>query len=127
MVTENIYFRQQYDFLLNDFIMWLILIQKNTYCLWIETEKYREYKFYDNIGELAIRFFDIIAMTPREALGLYCGHFAQLNIDTAIYTLLFTLQSCYKPLGIPQMVTKSQKLHISSHDGLQKFHNINFG
>ena len=70
--------------------------------------------------------FDIIAMTPRETLWLCCVHIAQLMTHPAIYTTPFTLQLCYKPLGILQRVTKSQKVHISSHDGLQKLHNINF-
>ena len=56
-------------------------------------------------------------MTPRGTLGLCCVHIAQLMTHPAIYTLPFTLQLCYKRL---QMVTKSQKVHISSHDGLQK-------
>ena len=69
--------------------------------------------------------FDIIAMTPRGTLGLCCVHIAQLMTHLAIYTLPFTLQLCYKPLGILQRVTKSQKVHISSHDVLQKkLHNI---
>ena len=69
--------------------------------------------------------FDIIAMIPRGTLGLCCVHTAQLMTNPAIYTLPFTLQLCYKPLGILQRVTKSQKVHISSHDGLEKLHNIN--
>ena len=70
--------------------------------------------------------FDIIAMTPRGTLGLCCVHIAQLMTYSAIYTLPFTLELCYKPLGILQRVAKSQKVHISSHDKLQKLHNINF-
>ena len=70
--------------------------------------------------------FDIIAMTPRGTLGLCCAYIAQLMTHPAIYTLPFALQLCYKPLGILQRVTKSQKVHISSHDELQKLHNINF-
>ena len=70
--------------------------------------------------------FDIIAMTPRGTPGLCCVHIAQLMTHPAIYTILFTLQLCYKPLGILQRVTKSQKVHISSHDGLKKLRNINF-
>ena len=65
-------------------------------------------------------------MTPRGTLGLSCVHIAQLMTHPAIYTTPFTLQLCYKPLGILQRVTKSQKVHISNHDGLQKLHNINF-
>ena len=70
--------------------------------------------------------FDIIAMTPRGTLGLCCVHIAQLVTHPAVYTLPFTLQLCYKPLGILQRVTKSQKVHISSHDELQKLRKINF-
>ena len=70
--------------------------------------------------------FDIIAMTPRGTLGLCCVHIAQLMTHVAIYTLPFTLQLCYKFPGILQRVTKSQKVHISNHDVLQKLHNINF-
>ena len=55
-----------------------------------------------------------------------CVHIAQLMTHPAMYTIPFTLQLCYKPLGILQRVTKSQKVHISSHDGLKKLHNINF-
>ena len=65
-------------------------------------------------------------MTPRGILGLYCVHIAQLMTHPAIYTTPFTLQLCYKPLGILQRVTKSQKVHISDHDGLENLHNINF-
>ena len=57
-------------------------------------------------------------MTPRGTFGLCCVYVAQLMTHTAIYTLPFTLQLCYKPLGILQRVTKSQKVHISSHDQL---------
>ena len=60
-------------------------------------------------------------MTPRGTLGLCCVHIAQLMTHPAVYTLPFTLQLCYKPPGKLQRVTKSQKVHISSHDGLQNF------
>ena len=65
--------------------------------------------------------FDIIAMTPRGTLGLCCVHIAQLMIHLVVYTLPFTLQLCYKPLGILQRENNSQKVHISSHDGLPNF------
>ena len=70
--------------------------------------------------------FDIIAMTPRGTLGLCCVRIAQLMTHPAVYTLPFTLQLCYRSLGILQTVTKSHKVHISSHDILQKLHNIDF-
>ena len=57
-------------------------------------------------------------MTPRGTLGLCCVYIAQLMTHTTVYTLLFTLQLCYKPLGILQRVTKSQRVHISSHNRL---------
>ena len=70
--------------------------------------------------------FDITVLTPKGTLGSCCARIAQLMTHPAIYTLPFTLQLRYKPLGILQRVTKSQKVHISSHDKLQKLHNINF-
>ena len=77
------------------------------------------------LGHCQKQPFDIIAMTPRGTLGLCCVHIPQLLTHAAIYTLPFTLQLCYKPLGILQRVTKSQKVHILSHDVLQKLHNTN--
>ena len=66
-------------------------------------------------------------MTPRGTLGLCCVDIARLMTHPAIYTLLFTLNLYYKPLGILQRVTKSQKVHISSHDELKILHNISLG
>ena len=65
--------------------------------------------------------FDIIAMTPKGTLGLCCVQIAKLMTHPAVYTLPFTLKLCYKLPGILQRVTKSEKVHISSHDGLQNF------
>ena len=62
--------------------------------------------------------FDIITVTPTGTLGLCCVYIAQLMTHTAIYTLPFTLQLCYKLLGILQQVTKSQRVHISSYNRL---------
>ena len=53
-----------------------------------------------------------------------CVHIALLMSHPVIYTLPFTLQLYYKPLGILQGVTKTQKVQISSHDGLQKLHSM---
>ena len=39
-------------------------------------------------------------MTPRGTLALFCVHIAQLMTHPAVYTLPFTLQLCYKPLGL---------------------------
>ena len=57
---------------------------------------------------------------------LCCVRIDQLITYPPVYTLLFTLQLCYKPLGVLQRVTKSQKAHISSHDRLQNFLRSNF-
>ena len=67
----------------------------------------------------------MITVTPRGTLDLCCVQIAQLMTHPAIYTTPFNLQLCYKPLGMLQKVTKSQKVHISNHDGLEKLHNIN--
>ena len=64
-------------------------------------------------------------MTQRGTLGLCCVHIAQLMIHPAIYTIPFTLHLSYKPLAILQRITQSQKVHVLSHDGLQKLNNIN--
>ena len=40
---------------------------------------------------------------------------------SAIYTLPFTFQLCYKPLGILQGITKSHKVHLTSDDGFPNF------
>ena len=97
------------------------------HCWWIGIKKSPKHKLNDNTGDLSKTPFDIIAMTPRGTLGLCCVHIAQLMTHPAIYTLPFTLQLCYKPLGILQRVTKSQKIHISSHDVLQKSHTCGGG
>ena len=64
-------------------------------------------------------------MTSRGTLGLCCVHIAQLMTHLAIYTVTFTLQLFYKPPGIMQNSNKSQKVYISSRDGLQTLHTIN--
>ena len=45
-------------------------------------------------------------------------HIAILITYAPAYTLPFTLQLCYKPLGTLYRVTKSQKFQISGHDVL---------
>ena len=65
-------------------------------------------------------------MTPRGTLALRCVHIAQLMTHSAVYTLPFTLEICYKPLGILKRVTKSQKVRISRNDLLQKLNNMDF-
>ena len=70
--------------------------------------------------------FDIIAMTSRGTLWLWCIRIAQLMTHPGVYTLPLTLQLCYKPLGILKRVTMNQKVHMSSHCVLQKLHNISF-
>ena len=55
-------------------------------------------------------------MTPRGTFELCCVYIAQLMTHTAIHTLPFTLQLCYKPLGILQRIIKSQMVYISSRD-----------
>ena len=103
-----------------------MLIQNNRYSriettVWIVIEKTLNTNLMIKLEICLWDPFDIIAVTPRGTLGLCCVHIAQLMTHLAIYTLPFTLQLCYKPLGTLQRVTKSQKVHISSHDGLKNF------
>ena len=60
-------------------------------------------------------------MTPRGTLGLCYVHIPQLMTHPAVYTLPFTLQLCYKSVGILQSVTKGQNVPISSNNGLENF------
>ena len=89
---------------------------------WIVIEKTLNTNFMITLEICLWDPFDIIAMTPRGSLGLCCVHIAQLMTHPAFthYRLPVML------LGILQGVTKSQKVHISSHDGLKKLHNIKF-
>ena len=73
-----------------------------------ETPKFKLY----NIGDLSKTTFRY--------------HSNDTKRNLTVYTLPFPLQLSYKPLGILQRVTKSEKVHISRHDKLQKLHNINF-
>ena len=75
----------------------LIPIQNNMHCWWIQIKKSPKYILNDNIEKQP---FDIIAIPPRGTLGLCCIHIAQLLTHPAVYTLPFTSQLCYKPLGI---------------------------
>ena len=72
-----------------------IPIQNNMHWWWIEIKEIPKYKLYGNIEN-----YDIVAITPRETLGLCCAHIAQLMTHPAIYTLPFTLQFCHKPHSI---------------------------
>ena len=53
-------------------------------------------------------------------LIMMCSH-CRINDSPSGSTLLFTLQSCYKPLGVMQRVAKSLKVYFSIHDILQNF------
>ena len=107
-----------------------MLIQNNIYC-WIETTRIEikessQSKFYNNIEDLSIRYFWYQnSDTKRNSWVLLWSH-CPINYSLAIYTIPFTSQLCYHSFGILQRVTKSQKVHISNHDGLEKLHNINF-
>ena len=98
-----------------------IPIQNNMHYWWIEKRKDLKTIFMIIFEIFQKEPFDIITMTPTGTLGLCCARIAQLMTHPAVYTLPFTLQLCYKLLGILQKVTKSQMVHISSHDGLQNF------
>ena len=96
---------------------------------WDNTDRDKESpqsKFYNNVGDLSIwSFWYHNSDTKRNPWVMLCSH-CSINTNSAIYTTPFTLQLCCKPLDILKRVTKSQKAHISNHDGLEKLHNINF-
>ena len=60
-------------------------------------------------------------MTPRETLGLYCVHIAQLmtHSHNTVY-LAVMLQASWHAVES----NYESKVHTSSHDGLQKIYNI---
>ena len=101
VVTNNIYFRQQYDFPLKVIIIWLILIlliQRNKQRQWIEIKESPEYIFYDSIGDLAIRSFWYHSNdTKRNSWVRLCSH-CTTNDSPATSTLVsltVTLQACW--------------------------------
>ena len=62
--------------------------------------------------------FDFIAITPRGILGLCCVYISQLMTHAVIYTCPFTLQLCYKPLGIrlrEKLRVKKFKYQVTMH------------
>ena len=72
-----------------------------------------------NIEDLSkINFWYYSNDTKRNRWLMLCSHWP---INFSCDLLPFTLQLCYKPLAILQRVTKSQNVHISSHDGLENF------
>ena len=74
-----------------------------------------KYKLYNNTEDLEITSF------------WYHSNETKRNPYDSSSHLHTTVQLCYKLFGITQMVTKSQKVHISSYDKLQILHNNNFG
>ena len=98
VVTNNIYFRQQYDFPFKVIVMWLILIQRNTYCQWIEIKESPEYIFYDNIGDSSIRSFWYQSNdTKRNSWVGFCSH-CPTNDSPTISILVYVtvmLQVCW--------------------------------
>ena len=126
MAKNKAFFKNQLVFLITFTKACPIPIQSNMRWWWIEIEEIPKYKLYGNIEYLSKTTFwyhrNDSKTNPCVVLFSHCP----INDSLTIYTLPFTLQLCYKSLGILQRVTKSQKVHISSHDELQNLHNINF-
>ena len=125
MAAYKIYFRHQFHFSFNSYKSVANANSKQPLQLdWdnsMDCDRGNpEYKFYDNIGDLSVRSFWYHSNDTKRNPWLCCVHIAQLMTHPVINTLPFTLQLCYKPLGIMQRVTKSEKAHILSHDGLKK-------
>ena len=103
-----------------------IPIQNNMHSWWIEIKEIPKYKIYDNNGDLSkTTSWYHSNNTKRNPWVMLCSH-CPFNNSSGFHTLPSTLQLCYKHLGILPRVTKSQKVHISSHDEFQKLHNVNF-
>ena len=103
-----------------------VTIQNNIHWWWIEIKEIPKYKLYGNIVDfLKTTFWYHNNDTKRNPWVMLCSY-CPIMTQPAIYTLPFTLQFWYKLLCILERVTKSRKVYISSHDGLQKLHNINF-
>ena len=98
-----------------------IPFQNYMHCWWIKIKKSPKYKLNDSIGDLSKTAFWYHSNDTKRNPWLCCVHIAQFP---AVYTLPFTLQLCYKAIGILQRVTKSQKVYISSHNVLQNLHNL---
>ena len=85
-------------------------IQNNIHCWWIEIKKRPKYKLHDKIGDLLkTTFWYHNNDTKRNGWFIFWSHWPINDLSSC---LLFTWQLCYKPLGILQRVTKSQKVHI---------------
>ena len=107
VVTNNIYFRQQYDFPLKVIIIWLILIllnQRNTHCQWIEIKVSLEYIFYDNFGDLSIWSFwyhgNDTKRNPRVMLCSHCPiNDSSCYLQTTVYHAVMLQASCHTAEG----------------------------
>ena len=73
---------------------------------------------------MSLRSFRCHSNDIKRNPWVICVPISQLMTHPAIYRPPFTLQLCCKPVVILQRVTKDQKVHMSTHDGLQKLHNI---
>ena len=116
MVSKKIYSMHQFDFPSKFYqSVCPIPIENNMHCWWIEIEERTKYKLYniEDLSKITLWYHS------NDTKVMCCVHIDQLITYPADYTLLFTLQLCYKPLGILQRVTNSRKAHISSHDRLQ--------
>ena len=79
-------------------------------------EETSECKFYDNIGSFWYHSND----TKKNPWAMLCPH-CPINDPSRYWHNTVYLHLCYKPLGILQRVTKSRKVHVSSHEGLKNF------
>ena len=104
----------------------LIPIQNNMRCWWIEIKKGPKYKLNDNIGEfLKAIFWYHSNYTRRNPWVMLCSH-CPINDSSDCLHITLYLAVMLQASCILQRVTKSQKVHISSHDLLQKLNNIDF-
>ena len=68
---------------------WLILIQNNMYCWWIEIKKSPEYKCYDNIGDVSVRSFWHHCGTNRKLRVLLRSHYPINDSYSYLYSTVY--------------------------------------
>ena len=82
-------------------------------------------QIFDIIENLSVRSIWYHSKWQKENLGLFCVHCfksrATVGLCYAHIPQLITHRAYATNLSIPQRVTESQNVHLSSHDGLPNF------
>ena len=93
----------------------LIPIQSNMHCWWVEINESSKYKPYYNIGDLSKSTFWYHSNDTKGNPWVMLRLHYPISDSFGCLHITVYLELCYKPLGILQRVTNRQKVHISSH------------